>query len=164
MKNLLIAAGLLAGVALVAGFAGYRAGCDPALHEAARQGDAMTWLRREFHLTDQQYAAIEKLHREYTGSCDEHCRAIQEAMAARDALRAAQSVDAASVTAAEQRIRELSTRCETALVRHLEQVAALMSPEDGRRYLETMRPLVARFNHMGAPDLGLGTTDPRHGH
>ncbi|MGA2444591.1 MAG: periplasmic heavy metal sensor [Opitutaceae bacterium] len=164
MRNVFIAVGLLVAIALIAGLLGYRAGCDPALHEAARQGDAMTWLKREFHLTDQQYAAIEKLHREYTGSCDEHCRMIQEAMKMRDALRAAQPVDAAAVTAADQRVRELSTRCETLLLRHLEQVAALMSPEDGRRYLETMRPLVAKFNHSGAPDLSLTTTDPTHGH
>ncbi len=164
MRNTLIGAGLLFGVALIAGLVGYRVGDDPALHEAARQGDAMTWLRREFHLTDQQYAAIDQLHRAYTGSCDEHCRAIQAAMAARDALRAARSADPAAITAAAQRIRELSNLCETALTRHLEQVAALMSPDDGRRYLETMRPLVARFNHTGAPDLGLSATDPRHGH
>jgi Spy/CpxP family protein refolding chaperone len=164
VKNALIAAGLLAGVALIAGLVGYRTGDDPALHEAARQGDAMTWLRREFHLTDQQYAAIDQLHQAYTGSCDQHCRAIQEAMAARDALRAAQSSDPAALAAAEQRIRELSNLCETALTRHLEQVAALMSSEDGRRYLETMRPLVAKFNHTGAPDLGLNATDPRHAH
>jgi Spy/CpxP family protein refolding chaperone len=164
VKNVLIAAGLLVAIALVAGLLGYRAGCDPALHEAARQGDMMAWLKREFHLTDQQYAAIEKLHREYTGSCDEHCRTIQEAMKTRDALRAAKPVDGAAVAAAEQHVRELSTRCETALLRHLEQVAALMLPEDGRRYLETMRPLVEKFNHTGAPDLGLTATDPRHGH
>jgi hypothetical protein len=164
VRNVFIALGLLVAIALIAGLLGYRAGCDPALHEAARQGDAMTWLKREFHLTDQQYAAIEKLHREYTGSCDEHCRMIQEAMKMRDALRAAQPVDAAAVTAADQRVRELSTRCETLLLHHLEQVAALMSPEDGRRYLETMRPLVAKFNHSGAPDLDLTAMDPRHGH
>lgn len=164
MKNALIAAGLLVGIALVAGILGYRAGCDPALHEAARQGDAMAWLKREFHLTDRQYAAIEELHRTYTGSCNEHCRAIQEAIKARAALQTAQPVDAAAVAAAEQRVRELSIRCETALLRHLEQVAALMSPADGRCYLETTRPLVAGFNHAGAPDLGLTTTDSSHGH
>ena len=164
MKNAAIAALLLAGIALAAGFVGYRTGSDPALHEAARQGDAMTWLRREFHLTGPQYAAIEELHREYNGTCDEHCRAIREAMAARDAMQSARSVDPAAAAEAEQRIRELSTRCETALVSHLEQVAALMSPEDGRRYLATMLPLVAGFNHTGAPDLDLTGTGSRHGH
>ncbi len=164
MRNVFMAVGLLVALALIAGFLGYRAGCDPTLREAARQGDVMTWLKREFHLTDQQYAAIEKLHREYTGSCDEHCRMIQEAMKMREALRATQPVDTTAVAAADQRVRELSTRCETALLRHLEQVAALMSPEDGRRYLETVRPFVAKFNHSGAPDLDLTTMDPKHGH
>lgn len=164
MKNALIALGLLVAIGLLAGYLGYHAGCDPALHLAARNGDSMTWLKREFHLSDRQYVAIEKLHREYAGSCDEHCRAIQEAMQARDALRAARAIDPVAVAAAEQRVRKLSTRCETVLIRHLEQVAALMSPEDGRCYLETVRPLVDQFRHTGAPDLGLAGGNPRHGH
>ena len=47
MRNVFIAVGLLVAIALIAGLLGYRAGCDPALHEAARQGDAMTWLKRD---------------------------------------------------------------------------------------------------------------------
>ena len=164
MKNALIAAVVFAATALVAGVLGYRAGCDPALHQAARQGDAMVWLRREFHLTDAQYAAIERLHSAYNGTCEEHCRMIQEAMTARDALRAAHPADAEAVAAADRHLRDLSARCETALLRHLEEVAALMSPEDWRRYLNTMRPLVAKFDHSGAPNLGFTTTEPKNGH
>ncbi len=164
MRNALTAVGLLVVIGLTAGYLGYHAGCDPALHLAARQGDSMTWLKREFHLNEFQYAAIEKLHREYTDSCDEHCRAIQEAMQTRNALRRARPIDSAAVAAEEQRVHELSTRCETVLSRHLEQVAALMSPEDGRCYLETVRPLVDQFRHTGAPDLGLTGGHPRQGH
>ncbi len=164
MRNALTAVGVLVVIGLLAGYLGYHAGCDPALHFAARHGDSMTWLKREFHLSDRQYTAIEKLHREYTNSCDEHCRAIQEAMQARDALRTARSIEPAAVAVAEQRVRELSTHCETVLVRHLEQVAALMSPEDGRCYLETVRPLVDNIRHTGAPDLGLTGGNPRQGH
>jgi len=108
VKNALIAAVVFAATALVAGVLGYRAGCDPALHQAARQGDAMVWLRREFHLTDAQYAAIERLHSAYNGTCEEHCRMIQEAMTARDALRAAHPADAEAVAAADRHLRDLS--------------------------------------------------------
>jgi Spy/CpxP family protein refolding chaperone len=163
-KNALIAAGLLAALAAAGGLLGYHFTCDPVLHEAARQGDTMTWLKREFHLTPAQFAAIEKLHQEYSGTCDEHCRAIREAVRERAALRAARPVDAAAVAAADQRVRELQTRCETALMKHLAQVAALMSPADGRRYLETVGPLVEGFNHAGAPDLGLTSAAPKHDH
>jgi len=164
VKNVWIAAALLLAIAMAAGFAGYRAGCDPAMHEQACRSDTMAWLRQEFHLTDAQYAAIDELHRGYTASCDEHCRAIREAMQARDALESAKPADPAAIAAAGRRVRELSGRCETALLRHLGQVAALMSPEDGRRYLGMMRPLVAKFRHTGAPDLDLSASHAGHGH
>ena len=57
--------------------------------------------------------------------------------------------------AAEQKIQELRTHCETAITRHVRQVAALMSPEDGQRYLALILPKIADFDHQTAPDLHL---------
>jgi len=158
VKNALIVATLLAALALGCGYLSYRSGCDRSLHAAAHTGDTMTWLRHEFHLNDQQFSAIEKLHREFSGACEEHCRSIRKAQDERDALRAASPSDPAALAAAETRVGELRHRCETSLQRHLEAVAALMSAEDGKRYLDTMRPLLTRFDHAGAPDLGLNST------
>lgn len=162
MKKAAAVAALLIVAAAIAGVLGYRSACDPTLREAARHGDVSAWLRREFHLTDSQYAAIEKLHREYSGVCEGHCRAIRAAMSEREAIRGARPEDKGAVAAAELRIRELSTECESSLLRHLERVAAEMSAADGRRYLELMRPRVAAFGHAGAPELDL--TAPQSGH
>ena len=124
----------------------------------------MSWLRHEFHLTDPQFAAIERLHGEFTGACDEHCRAIREARRRLEALRTERPTSLPAIEASERRVAELTRICETSLERHLEQVAALMSPEDGRCYLDTMRPLLARFNHAGAPDLIFSATANAHEH
>ena len=145
----------LAALCAVGCFLGYHLGCDPVLHEAAKQGDAMAWIKHEYHLTPAQAKAIEQLHSEYSGTCDEHCRKIQVAITARDELLKATPRNEAAITAANEQVKRLSSHCEETIRQHLEQVAALMSPEDGARYLTTMLPLLERFNHSGAPDLRL---------
>ena len=155
MKYLWGTLAVLVLLATTAGFVGYRMNCDPLLHTAAAKGDSLAWLRTDFHLTDAQFAAIRDLHESYAGTCAEHCRMIQEATKARNALKAADRTDPAAVAAAEQNLQELRLHCETAITRHVRQVAALMSPEDGRRYLALVLPKIANFDHQAAPDLHL---------
>ena len=155
MKYLFATLGVLVGVAAATGFVCYRLSSDAALHAAVEKRDAMEWLRADFHLTDQQYAEIRRLHESYAGTCNEHCRMIREAAKVRDGFVAAGRADPVAVAAANQRLQELRTLCETAIARHVRQVAALMAPEDGRRYLALVLPRIADFDHMAAPDLGL---------
>jgi len=150
-------AGTLAVLVLAAaatGFICFQLSSDPKLHAAAAQGDALLWLRTDFHLTDAQFAAIRQLHDSYAGTCGEHCRMIQEATRARDALAAAHG-DAAALDAANRQLQGLRLVCETAITRHVRQVATLMAPEDGRRYLALVLPKIAAFDHLAAPDLHL---------
>ena len=155
MKYLTGTLAVLILLAAATGFVCYRMSCDPTLHAVAAKRDAREWLRMDFHLTDSQFAAIRKLHESYAGSCEEHCRMIQEATKARNTLEAAQGADSVAMNEAERKIQELRTVCETALTRHVRQVAALMSPEDGQRYLTLVLPKIADFDHQAAPDLHL---------
>jgi hypothetical protein len=157
MKYLLNTLALVVLAAAVTGFVCFRMNSDPQLHAAAATGDAMQWLRSDFHLTDAQFAAIRQLHESYAGTCAEHCRMIQEASRARDALAAARG-DAAALVAANRELQDLRRNCETAIARHVRQVAALMPPEDGRRYLALVLPKIAAFDHRAAPDLRLNHT------
>ena len=152
MKYLLGTIAVLVLVAAAMGFVCYRLSGDAALHAAAARGDAMAWLRADFHLDDRQFAEVKKLHDAYAPSCEEHCRLIQEATRARDAFKAA---DPAAVAAAEQKLQELRATCETAITVHVRSVAVQMSPEAGRRYLALVLPRIAGFDHTVAPDLQL---------
>jgi len=145
---------VLALAALTTGLLCYRLNSVPALHAAVEKGDAMAWLRMDFHLTDGQFAEIKKLHDAYAPSCEEHCRLIKEATQARDAIKAARGSDPAAA-AAERTLQELRTTCETAIAAHVRKVAALMSPEDGQRYLALVLPKIADFDHQMAPGLDL---------
>ena len=79
---------VLALMAVATGFLCFHLNSAPALQAAVRSGDAMAWLRTDFQLDDRQFAEIKKLHEAYAPSCQEHCRLIQEAARARDALQA----------------------------------------------------------------------------
>lgn len=157
MKYLLGTLAVLALAAAVIGFVCFRMSSDPLLHAAAAKGDAMLWLRTDFHLTDAQLAAIRQLHESYAGTCDEHCRMIQDATKARNALESARG-DMAALDAANSKLQEVRIVCETAITNHVRQVAGLMSPAEGRRYLALVLPKIADFDHQIAPDLQLNPT------
>lgn len=158
MKYLWSTLGVLSLLALATGFLCYHLSSVPALHAAARKGDAMEWLRVDFHLSDRQFTEIRKLHDDYAPSCEEHCRMIQEASKARTAMAANRGTDPAAIAAADRTLTELRATCEAAISVHVKRVAALMSPEDGQRYLALVMPKIASFDHRTAPGLDLKET------
>ena len=161
MKHLLRTLFGLGAAAAAIGFMCYHLNSAPELHAAVRKGDAMAWLRTDFNLDERQFAEIKKLHEAYAPSCEEHCRLIQEAARARDALQARGGSDPGAVAAAERTLQELRLTCETAIAAHVRKVAALMSPDQGARYLALVLPKIADFDHQVAPDLKL---ESRHQH
>jgi hypothetical protein len=155
MKHLLRTLFGLGIAAAAIGFMCYHLNSAPELHAAVRKGDAMAWLRTDFNLDERQFAEIKRLHAAYAPSCEEHCRMIQEAVKARDVVRKAQEVDPAAAAEAERAVQQLRATCESAITVHVQQVAAVMSPADGKRYLALVLPKIADFDHRVAPDLKL---------
>jgi hypothetical protein len=124
--------------AAAAGTLSYRMASEPALRAAAREGDPMLWLRAEFRLNDGQFAAIKKLHDDYSMVCSQHCAAI---------------VDARERKAPPAEVAALEKACVDAMTVHFRQVAALMPAGEGDRYLATVLPRVAGYSHAGAPNV-----------
>jgi hypothetical protein len=150
---------LLATLALIAAAAGatwlvsYRMSIEPAVREAVQKRDALEWLRNDFDLNDAQFAAVKRLHDSYAIVCEEHCRAIQGAAQHRNALKAQASPELAALAAAETKLAELRTVCETAIATHVREVAAQMSEPQGRRYLALVLPRIKDFDHQGPADV-----------
>ena len=138
MRNLFITLGIALAACAVAFGAFYLLSENRALHAAAREGDALAWLRTEFRLNDQQFATIKKLHEDYSGVCAQHCAAI---MAARE--RHASPAEVAA----------LEKICVDAMTAHFRQVATLMPPGQGERYLAMVLPRVDGYSHHGPPDM-----------
>ncbi|WP_414662777.1 hypothetical protein [Horticoccus sp. 23ND18S-11] len=138
MRNILITFGVAVLACALAFGVFFALNQNRAMHAAARQGDAMAWLRAEFRLNETQFAAIKRLHDDYSVACGTHCAAI---MAARE--RAAPPAEVAA----------LEKVCVDSMTVHFRQVAALMNPGEGERYLATVLPRVAGYSHTGAPNV-----------
>lgn len=160
MRNRLISLGLVVAVAAGAGVVAYRNSGDTAVERALAEKDAMAWLRADFGLTEEQFAAVQKLHDDYSVVCAEHCLEIQKAMSAVERVRAQTPEVASEVAAAERRLEELRLVCESAIATHVRRCAAMMSPKAGERYLALVLPKIKDFDHLAPPDLGLN----RHRH
>ena len=128
----------LALVAAVAAFAITRHCVDRSMP------DEMTWLREEFALTPAQVTAIEQLNIAYEPICDDHCQRISSARRRLKTLEAAPNTPGAELAAAQTAWQALCDECTTATRAHLEAVAAQMSPEQGKRYVELVGPKLTR--------------------
>jgi hypothetical protein len=145
---------LLLGAALAAAVTGYLlVGLRQATVTPVR-GTDLTWIRAEFGLNDEQFAAVCRLHDEYSGTCAEHCAHI---IAARDQLESLTkaAAPASDITSAERRVVELEQVCNDATRAHLRRVAAVMPPDQGERFLRMVEPHLAQLPHDPAGRDGL---------
>ena len=140
MRNLGVTLGLALIVCALAFGLGYLAEHNRELHRAAVNKDAMAWLHTEFHLSDQQFAVIQKLHIEYKLKCDQKCAKMMSAH------RRAASPD-------EQ--HRLESQCLEDMLSHFQKVAVLMPIGEGERYLASVLPDVAVVEDAGAPNMRL---------
>lgn len=138
MKNFLLTIGLALAACAVAFGVFYALNDNPALRRAARENDAMAWLQAEFRLDAPRMAAIRKLHEDYGSVCTEHCARI---------------TNARKTAAPAAELARLEQACVDAMTTHFRQVAALMPPAEGERYLRTVLPRVSKYPHAGAPSV-----------
>ena len=152
-KYVLATVALIVAVAVATCVVCYRLSAKPAVQAAVEKGDALEWLRSDFDLNETQFAAVKRLHEAYAVVCEEHCRAIQEAVSQRETLKKQSPGNAAGLATAQKKIEELREVCETAISSHVRQVAEQMSPRQGARYLALVLPKIKDFDHQGAANL-----------
>jgi uncharacterized membrane protein YidH (DUF202 family) len=154
MKNFLLTLLAVIAAGVLAAGAFFRWQSNDALHAAAQERDAMKWLRTEFHLSDAQFAAIAKLHEDYSVECADHCAAIGSTRAQLAAAeKSGQPV--ATIAVLRRAVAERELACRSAIGAHLRKVAALMPPGEGERYLQMLLPRVENYRHQGAPTVRL---------
>jgi hypothetical protein len=97
---------------------------------------ALAWLKKEFHLTDAEYARIVAMHEAYLPQCRERCQRIAEQDRKLEKLLATQAVMTPEVRAVIAERATTRAECEAAMLEHFLEVSRTMPPEQGRRYLE----------------------------
>lgn len=131
--GIILLLGLLVAVVAFAGF--YYLGTASwrgMMHEPEPE---LAWLKKEFKLSDSEYARITKLHEEYLPACGQRCARIAEQDRQLQQLLA-------QVSSVTPEIRNLlaeraKTRadCEAEMLNHFLEVSRTMPSEQGRRYL-----------------------------
>ncbi len=101
-------------------------------------GVELDWLRREFKLTDTQFARVAELHNAYKPHCAELCQRISDRnQRLRDAVARTNVLtdEIKGLVAETGRTRD---ECRQAMLGHLYAVAGQMPPDSGQRYLQLM--------------------------
>jgi len=124
--------------ACVAGFLGYALIYHYRVAEAAPM-DEMQWLRQEFALTDAQFAEVQRLETAYRPICDGHCLNYTEAYTKLTALLKQNNTWTPETQQAVETLYQVEMECHRDMLKHAYDVSAVMSPGQGRRYLEMIK-------------------------
>lgn len=99
----------------------------------------LAWLKSEFALTPAQYEKVLALHHAYRPVCAEHCSnymATHRKLADLLKNQTQWSPEAGTLIAEQARIQ---SECHASMLKYAYDVAACMSPDQGRRYLEMIK-------------------------
>jgi len=143
-------------LALVFGVAAYVC----AMRLCARQmaADDLSWLKREFKLSDSEMRRVRQLHDGYLPKCREMCAKIA-------AKESEVSETLAKGQAADENLVELATlraQCQAQMLKHFQEVSRAMPAEQGKRYLSEMQRLTLGFPGDSERSMG-DMTGPGHG-
>jgi len=110
----------------------------------------LEWLRHSLHLTDPQFAKVQALHLAYQPRCAELCMRIQHSD---QVLQAAASSSRTVTDDVVKLLRErasLTQECQQAMLQHVYETAACMTPEQADSYLKLVLPHVLGAAHLRA--------------
>lgn len=97
----------------------------------------LQWLRARFRLDATQFEHIQQLHIAYRPKCQVLCQRIQEAE--RVLMEAVNDPQKDTMMALKKRAK-VQLECQQAMLAHVRETAACMSPPQAREYLDTVLP------------------------
>ena len=126
----------------------------------------LSWLQKEFQLTDQEFARIAQLHQAYLPKCMENCQKIE---AANQRLTQLLSTNHQVTPAIEQALAEaarIRVDCQIMMLKHFYEVSRAMPVAQGKRYLEWMQAqtLLPTYGHSPSQALSTAPTHESTGH
>ncbi|OAM91331.1 periplasmic heavy metal sensor [Termitidicoccus mucosus] len=119
------------------------------LRAGAAPLDELSWLKKEFALDERQFAEIERLHQAYMPVCDAHCAAYLQAQRELAAALEGSTIFTPGMDRALETARRIETECQRSMLKHGYEVAAVMSPAQGARYLAMINARLRMTDHQG---------------
>lgn len=111
-------------------------------HSEIHSHRELVWLELEFQLNPEQMEKITQLHRKFLPVCDELCMRIikvNEQLSRRIAADRTMTPEISALMADASRIHQQSRE---AVLNHLFEVSAEMTPSQAERYLQAMMPQI----------------------
>jgi heavy-metal resistance protein len=99
----------------------------------------LIWLRREFHLTDEQFQRIQALHAAYAAKCDLMCQRIMKANAALAAAISRNKRVTPEIQEAMDEVARVQQDCQQSMLAHVYEVSEQMDPSSAEKYLQMMK-------------------------
>ena len=166
MKKRLLLAGLILCVAVLAGALAFVAAYRSAGVSECCLNNAPTrelgWLQNEYHLSDAQMERVTQLHADYAPRCAAMCQRVREQRARLARLIQDARESSPELTEALQATAALELQCRQATLSHIYTVAAVMAPEEGRRYVATMSASIVAPGMPGKADDNIKECDMAH--
>ena len=137
IRSLIIVLGALAlGAALFMGsFAASQRLCRVCV---AQPPGSLVWLKKEYHLNNDEMARIQKLHNDYLSQCDAMCRMITaKQQEVEEVLNTATNIN----PVAQQKLNDLEVcriHCQAQMLQYFINVSQVMPPDQGHQYLAEM--------------------------
>ena len=134
---------LLLGLVVLVGATSYAIYYNRAMADAVVTPDGtdaeLGWLKREFALDSAQYEKVLALHHAYRPVCADHCNRYIAVRKRLDELLKNQSSWTPEASAAIAEQARIQGECHASMLKYAYDVAACMSPEQGRRYLAMIK-------------------------
>lgn len=126
-------------------------------HETAMPTDhasrlpELQWLKTWLALDEEQFARVKQLHLAYLPKCEELCQRVHDANQSVLALSRKQSQVDPALAEAIHAHSKLAGECRAALLQHVYETAALLKPDQAKRYLDLMIPSTLGVSCCEAP-------------
>jgi hypothetical protein len=132
--GLILLVGLLLSTAAFSGFYYFgTASCRAIMSEPQPE---LAWLKKEFKLSDTEFARITKLHEAYLPQCAQRCLRIAELNGKLEQLLSHASAVNPEIQSVLAERAKMRADCEAEMLNHFLEVSRMMPPEQGRRYLQ----------------------------
>jgi small-conductance mechanosensitive channel len=95
----------------------------------------LAWLKKEFKLSDAEFARILQLHEAYLPQCRERCMRVKDQDAKLQQLLAQAKAVTPEVQSLLAERAKTRAECEAEMLKHFLEVSRTMPPQQGQRYL-----------------------------
>jgi hypothetical protein len=131
--TLILLLGLLVAAGAFCGF--YYLGTASCRSILSQPEPELAWLKKEYHLSDAEFARISHLHAAYLPQCRERCQRIAQLNAKLQQLLATATNVTPEIKSLLAQRATIRAECESEMLQHFLQISRTMPPEEGQRYL-----------------------------